>query len=129
MAYKELTQLLADITGLYDQQDFDKLQPFNSLSDWEINETKVISQTVNTKISETLTQIKFLTCLPPKTAFDGHWHDCSEVCRVICGTLEDKVTGYTWYKEDIAMFSKGQRHQPINPQSNKGTWLEVIFHK
>lgn len=123
---KKISNLVGEITDLL-HHDFNSLQGWVAILQWPVGETRVINGTYNTKIYQDQKTARFVTQMPPNAKFSQHWHDCTEMCRVLAGVLQDEITGTKWRKDALAIFPKGSNHIPINPSATNTLWLEVTF--
>lgn len=128
MKAEKIQNLLSEIEDIVDQ-DYDDLQDWNVLYDWPLGETRRIGDTINTKVVHSSNHIRLITIILPGGGFPKHWHDVAEMCRVLAGLLKDLVTGMIWKRDELAIFSRGQKHIPVNPDKSFPTWLEVNFYK
>lgn len=122
---KDLFSELEDMVA----HDFENLQDWDTLYAWPVGESRRIGDTINTKVYQSATEMRFITIILPGGQFDKHWHDIAETCRVIAGILKDLLSGMVWGRDEVAVFSRGQKHIPANPDQLLPTWLEVKFHK
>ena len=128
MKMHKVENLIQEINDLVDLK-FDNLQSWVALKKWAIGESRKLSGTISTKVIDTNEHIRFVTQIPPNEEFENHWHDCAEICTVLSGQLQDKVTGKIWGVNDKAVFSKGQKHVPMNPSPVVPCFLIVDFHR
>lgn len=126
MKMKKISSLISNIHTMIDYS-FDDLQSLASVLDWPVNESRNINGTLSTKIFQSGKLSRFITHLPPKTGFPEHWHDCSETCTVLSGRLGDKTSKKTWQRNETAIFSRGQKHSPYNPDDTETCYLLVEF--
>lgn len=125
--------LIEDIDDLIDV-DFGELQPISYMIDWPLWETRKLSGTTNTKIvhiekrDSKQGHLRFITQVPPLEEFEHHWHNAGETCTVIGGVMGDKKTGHIWKLNDVAMWSKGEKHKPWNPSAIEPLFILVDFY-
>ena len=119
--------LIEEIDSLLDI-DYSGLQSVANLKTWPLWETRKLNGTINTKVISTNNHIRFVTQIPPLEEFEDQWHDCPETCRVLGGQLGDKTSGKIWNVDQIACFSKGQKHKPWNPSPIYPCFLIVDFY-
>ena len=125
---KRVESLVKDIVSLV-EVEFKDLQSWAEISRWEVGTTLQIGDTINKKIYQSDRKIRFLTEFPPESEIAKHWHDFSEVCTVLSGTLEDRLSGRKWNVDEKAVFSAGQKHTPYNPSKKESVHLIVDFYK
>jgi len=128
MKMQKVENLIQEINDLVDLK-FDSLQSWSVLKKWAVGESRKLSNTISTKVIDSDDHIRFVTQIPPDEEFENHWHDCAEICTVLAGQLKDKVTGKIWNVNDKAVFSKGQKHVPMNPSSIVPCFIIVDFHR
>lgn len=128
MKMQKVENLIQEINDLIDTK-FDNIQTWASLKKWKCGESRKINKSVNTKIIDTENHVRFVTQIPPQQSFDQHWHDCDEMCTVLSGQLKDEVTGRVWNTDGKAIFSRGQKHIPLNPSSVHDLFLVVDFYR
>lgn len=126
--HKELLDNVSEISNILNIK-FEDLVSWNEIKKWSLGETKLINETFNTKIYQSPTKAKFFTKLPPKTSFELHWHDCTELCFVLSGTLTDGYTGHSIKENDKLVINRGSSHIPSNLSDTEDCYILVEFYK
>ena len=124
---KKVTNLIAEIDELLNHS-FENLVSKEDIKGWKVGESRILSGTISTKVLEDTRHGRFITQIPPLGDFDPHWHDIAEVCKVLGGTMGCKIKGRIWKVDEVAVFSKGEKHQPYNPDPKKACFLQVDFY-
>ena len=128
MEAQKVSNLIQEIHSLFDQ-DFEGAVGWREILDWPVGESRMIGETVNTKVYQTVNHARFITQIPPKKGLPEHWHDCDEVCTPINGVLSDRYSGRTWNVDEKAVFGKGIKHIPFNEDEAVTLYLNVDFYK
>lgn len=125
----KLVRKVKEINGML-SHDFDGLQTWQSMhQEWSLYETRNLNGSESTKIFQTDHIMRFFVKIPPTGNFLNHWHDCSEICKVLSGSLADRKSGLIARVNDFLVFSKGQNHDPYNPSQSEPCYLIVEFCK
>lgn len=73
--------------------------------------------------------IRYIVRIPPDTETTVHWHNCSEKCRVLSGTLYDTLKGRKLTLNQEIIYSKGEGHKHYNPSLTEWCVVLVDFHR
>lgn len=130
MKDQKVNQILKEINELLTVK-FEDLQTFKMLwSEWQLGEKKAVGNTSSHLILKTKNHLRFFVEIPPLEVFPVHWHNCTEVCKVMSGILSDK-------EDDSIKYSEGQeyiinpfrKHRPCNLSKDESLFLQVDFYK
>lgn len=125
---KDLLHIMGEIHQIMDL-NWDNFISYEKVMEWNINELKNIEGVTNLKILHTNTHCRFLTKIPPKKSFNIHWHDCTEVCTVLAGTLADKEKAGIFTIGTKCYYKPFEKHIPYNLSETENLYLLVDFYK